>query len=185
MSKLKACPACGNEVATSAKMCPHCGKKLKSGFFVKLLYGIIILVVIGMVFGPTAEEKAQKQQVAIDNIKHAEALSISPAGAMAEMFSLMSENTDIQRDNVEKELNGKIIQWRLTVYEVDKNSDGTYRVQTSDINKVGTFIQLHAQNGQEIAVIEGLKTGSTIVVKGKISGIFMRHIEIDPAILMY
>ena len=66
MSKVKECPACGKEVAKSAKVCPHCGKKLKTGLFVKLLLGLIVLGVLGAIFGPTTEEKAhQRSQTAL------------------------------------------------------------------------------------------------------------------------
>ncbi len=185
MSKLKECPACGKEVSSSAKTCPHCGQKLKRGWFVKLLFGIIILIVIGVIFGPTAEEEAQQQQIVMDNIKHSEASKISASGEIVEIFRIMSENTDIQRDNKEKELTGKIIQWELTVYEVSKNSDGTYTIQTEDDNKVNTFIQLYPQNEEEITYIEKLKTGNYINIKGEITGTTLRNIDIDPAILIY
>ena len=86
MSKVKECPACGKEVAKSAKVCPHCGKKLKTGLFVKLLLGLIVLGVLGAIFGPTTEEKAQQLSATLDSISNAQAANISASGEIARYF---------------------------------------------------------------------------------------------------
>jgi len=185
MSKVKECPACGKEVAKSAKVCPHCGKKLKTGLFVKLLLGLIVLGVLGAIFGPTTEEKAHQLSATLDSISNAQAANISASGEISEVFSLGSKNTDIQRDNMEKEIKGKIIQWSLPVYEVKKRDENKYRIQTkSGTRYVGAFLTLHARNSEESAYIESLQTGNMISFKGKINGTTMRNIDIEPAVLV-
>jgi len=38
----------------------------------------------------------------------------------ANKFGAMPENTDIQRENAEREIMGEIVQWKLKVQEVSK-----------------------------------------------------------------
>ena len=57
-------------------------------------------------------------------------------------------------------------------------------MQTSSGSAVGTFVNVYTRNESEKAYLENLKTGSAIKIKGEISGVFMRNIEIDPAVLV-
>ncbi|MDO8812388.1 MAG: TM2 domain-containing protein [Gallionella sp.] len=107
---------------------------------------------------------------------------ISPIGELAAMFNLMSENTDLQRENKFKEIKGKIVEWTLPVYEVKKDGS-VYEVQTDPEQTVGAFVYVTPRNDQDKVIIEGLKTGSRISFKGVISDVTMRHLEIKPAIL--
>ena len=184
MSKVKECPACGKEVATSAKVCPHCGKKLKSGLFVKFLLGLVVIGILSAIFGPSSEEKAQQLSDTLDGISSAKASNISASGKLNELFSMMSKNTDIQRDNMEKEMKGEIVQWTLPVYEVKKLDENKYKIQISSENKVGAFVTIYTRNTKETSYIESLVTGDLISFKGKIDGTFMRNVEIDPAVIV-
>jgi len=107
---------------------------------------------------------------------------LSPTGELAAMFTLMSEHTDLQRKNKLKEIKGKIVEWTLPVYEVRQAGSG-YAVQTGADVAVGAIVYVTARNEQDKALIEGLKTGSSISFKGVIDGVSMRHLEIKPAIL--
>ncbi|PKO02895.1 MAG: hypothetical protein CVU43_05605 [Chloroflexi bacterium HGW-Chloroflexi-5] len=107
---------------------------------------------------------------------------IDPA-ELGQIFNLMSEHTDIQRENKKKEIMGKIIAWKLPVYEVKKVKDNIYRIDTIGVYYVGTIAKVTARNAQESAFIEGLKTGSLITYKGKITDITLREIKVEPAIL--
>jgi hypothetical protein len=183
MSKIKSCKACGKEVATSAKVCPHCGKKLKIGMFLKIVMGVIIIAVLGAIFGPSDEETRKEFEATLNSISSAEVANISPTGELQAIFSFGSKHTDLQRDNKEKELVGKIVQWTLPVYEVNKDGDG-YRIQTSGSGSVvGAFVTVYPRNESQRASIEGLKTNNMITIKGKITGTMMRSIEIEPAVL--
>jgi hypothetical protein len=185
MSKLKACPACGKEVAASAKSCPHCGKKLKMGLWPRIGLALLIFGVLTVIFGPSEEEQAAALATELSSLRSASAASISPRGELAEAFVFGSDYTDIQRENMEAELIGKVVQWRLPVYEVSKQGDNRYRVQTGDGGGyVGTFLVIHTASPEEKAYVEGLKTGDAVSIKGKITGTTMRNIDIDPAILV-
>ncbi|ANH73635.1 hypothetical protein ACS15_2221 [Ralstonia insidiosa] len=108
---------------------------------------------------------------------------LRPDGELAAVFALGSRSTDLQREKQEAEIKGKVVAWRLPVYEVSKRGDG-YRIQTSSGRGViGTFLTLTARTTAERQFIEGLHTGDSISFKGKIKGISMRSIDIEPAIL--
>jgi len=188
--KLKKCPSCEKEVAKSAKVCPHCGKKLKMGWFLKGIIGIIALVIIVVVMSPSEEKKAKELTATLDRIAESQAADISPTGELAAAFKLGSKYTDLQRDKIEKQITGKIVQWTLPVFEVNKRSAG-YRVQTSGAQAimggapmVGAFITIYSRNENERSFIENLKTGELIKFKGEITGTTMRNIDIKPAILV-
>lgn len=136
-----------------------------------------------------AAEKAKR-----DGLVSATPSELSPTGELAKIFKANSENTDIQRENKEKEITGEIVEWKLPVYDVNKNNNG-YKIQTSGVDKlldneslnalVKTWIQLEPRSDEEKSIIEGLVTGDYITVRGYIDGVdFMRAIEIEPAILI-
>ena len=112
-------------------------------------------------------------------------------GELAEAFNLNSKNTDIQRDNLLKEIKGKLVVWEVEIYEIKKQSNNLYKIQTSGgINlvkgDVGTFIELTSKDENESKFIEGLKTGQVIRIKGILTGdSVLRSLIIKPAILWY
>ena len=189
MPTLTTCKSCGKEVAKSAKSCPHCGAKLKMGMGLKLIIG---LAVIGALFAfvvpsPDKEKAAADRLRDLQNMASLKAEEISPHGELAEMYNLGSDYTDLQRDAKEKELTGKLVEWKLPVYEVDidDKEKKIYKVQTSGASgAVGTFVHIHAMDDEDERILSGLKTGNVIHFKGKIKGVSMRNIRIDPAILV-
>lgn len=190
LKKLTTCKSCGKEVARSAKSCPHCGQKLKMGAFSQLFILFCIFAVIAVIFSPSKEEQARQrvQQVhekekVLAQMSKAKVDDIS-ATELGEIFNFMSKYTDVQRENAEKEVVGKIIQWSLPVYEVKRNGD-YYKIQTSTGEKVGTVITIYPRSEQEKTYIEALKTNDVLTVKGKITEVLMRNVNIKDAILVY
>jgi len=184
MSKLKNCPSCKKEVSTSAKLCPHCGKKLKMGLFLKFIILIVALAVGSSLLSPSAEDEAKAFEDKLDQITNTQPSPLSASGELSQIFSMMSDHTDIQRENKEKEIKGKIVDWTLAVYDVDKQSQNTYKVQTSGSKGVGTFTYITTRNSDQRSYVENLKTGDSIRVKGEITGTFFRNIVIKPAIII-
>jgi len=182
MSKLTTCKSCGKEVSKSAKKCPHCGEKLKMGLFLKLIIAGIAIAVIGAITAPSQEEFRQT----LLDMKSAQSSSVS-SSELAPLFSMGSKGTDLQRDKKEKEIKGQLVEWTIPVYEVKVLSakEGKYKIQgSSKRGAVGTFVTIYALDDNDKARIESLKTGDLVKVKGKITGTFMRNIEIEPAVLM-
>lgn len=176
-----ACSSCGKDVAKGVKKCPHCGKKLKMGLFTKLVLIVVVIIVGNMILNPgkTLEENLQETVSATVE-------DLSPRGELYQAFGRVMKNeyTDIQRDNIEEKITGNYIQWNLPVYDVNKRKENKYRIQTSTKNNyVGTFIDLYTSSEEQAAYVESLKTGDFISVKGLITGVSMRSIEIEYAVL--
>jgi hypothetical protein len=108
---------------------------------------------------------------------------VQPTGELADIFSLMSEYTNLQRENKFKELKGNVVEWRLTVYEVSRHGDG-YKIQTGGIGEVGTFVHLKARDDTDKKRIEAMKTGDKISIRGVIKDTFIRSFVLDPALLL-
>lgn len=150
-----------------------------------ILLGLGIVGVGGCVLltGAAVSNIEKEKQDKIKALETATPSDLVPYGDLANKFNLMSEHTDIQRENTEKEITGQVVQWTLNVYEVKKNSSG-YRVQTDMKTSVGTFIDIFPKNDEERSEIEALKEGDSISFRGYIDGVSLRHIEISPAVLI-
>lgn len=116
--------------------------------------------------------------------------SYTIGGELASAFVLNSKNTDVQRENLLKEIKGKLIIWEVEVYEVKKIAERVYRIQTrdkgmfSDKKVVGTFIEITAKDTLEANFIERIKTDDIIRIKGILTGdSSARNLNIKPAIL--
>jgi len=183
-AKLKTCKSCNAEVAKSAKSCPKCGAKLKMGLLPKLLIALVGIVILSVALMPSKEEQQASMASALKEVETAQPSDLSPRGELADIFNLMSKHTDLQRENKEKEITGKIVKWTLPVYEISKRKDGVYRIQTrATSDAVGTSISLHTRNDGEKANVEALTTGDLVSIKGRIRGVSLRHIEIEDAVL--
>lgn len=179
------CKSCGHEVAKSAKACPQCGAKLQVSNL-KLL-GILAVIFVAYLIYQTPSDNEQKasEEYDLKLVQSANPSPILPVGELAQIFQLNSKHTDLQRENKERELKGKVVQWRLPVYEVNKQRDGLYRIQTDGSeDTVGTFVFLRARKDTDREHIERLKTGDIISVKGKITGTFLRNLKIEHALLV-
>lgn len=151
---------------------------------VKYVFWLVVLVVIAGMFGPSKEQKAAKYAEEMKAIETQQPEMVSADGDLADMFSIMSKYTDVQRENKEKELTGKVVQWKLPVYDVKKTSDNEYTIQTTSgrhHNIVSTFVYCIATSDFERSQIESLKEGDVIKVTGKIQGVTMRSFRIKPA----
>lgn len=125
----------------------------------------------------------------LKNLAAAQASDLKPNGHLAELFSIGSDYTDLQRQLTTKEIIGRTVSWKLPVYNV-RQSGNEYTIQTghsfrkelSGDSVVGTFVHISPSNADEKAFVEKLKTGDIINIKGIISDVIMRNLEIKPAI---
>lgn len=177
------CKSCEKEVAKSANKCPHCGEVLKTSGGVKVFAVILLIIGFYIFFVPSSDEVRQmniREELAV--LAQSEPSSLTPNGELAETFNIMSDNTDIQRDNLAERITGSTVQWNLPVYEVRKLSEGRYRVQSSASGSVvGSFINIYTRSPEEETYVESLKLEDTISFKGKIAGVRLRSLQIDPA----
>jgi len=187
VSNLTECKSCKKEVAKKAKLCPHCGAKLKMGMFLKLVIGLVVLIVVAAILSPSKEQQMADLNKKLNEMAQSSPSELSSSGDIAAIFSILSDHTDIQRENLEEGITGKIVQWTLQVYDVNQidPDERSYTVQTSSaLGNVGAFVTLYARNDAEAAYIENLKTDDFIRVRGRITGTTMRNIDIEDAILV-
>jgi len=146
---------------------------------VSALAGLTFLT-IAMGSGEDPEERA----ASVDELKSGDPIDVD-VKELAQMFNMGSDFTDLQRDAKEKELDGKLVEWTLEVYEVDTAGEGCFKIQTSSTDDApGTFIKSCEADDDGIATLAPeLKTGDMISVKGIVDGTSMRNFNLDPAIV--
>lgn len=137
---------------------------------------------------------AGKQPNPIAILESAPASNLKPSGDLAEIFALGSDFTQLQREITVNEIKGKVVEWRLPVYEVSKVGD-IYRIQTSPGSGVlgsepgsasgfvRTFVYISLRKDDDRLKIEAIKTGDWVAFKGVIADVTLRILEIRPAIL--
>lgn len=119
----------------------------------------------------------------VEELRSAPISDISPSGKLKDLFEIPSKYTDLQRDTVLKDVKGKVIQWNLFVYEVER--DGLqYKIITSGNENVSCSITLIALSDSDRGELLSMKTGDIISIKGVLTGeTGFRTIKISPAIL--
>lgn len=142
----------------------------------------VLLIVLALM--SQGDKKPEPDPLA--DIAAAQPEPLNPGGELAAMFDLGSDYTDLQRENALKKIKGRIVQWRLPVYEVSANKDG-YKIQTSSHSfgqsVVGAFVYVTPRDDADRRFVESLKTGDPVHFKGRIDGVFMRSLIIRPAML--
>lgn len=150
MASLKPCKTCTKEVASSAKICPHCGQKLKSGFFVKVIKGIVLVVFLLILIGlllpdpdqvdgdssspvPSKSSTIEAQEVQIADPRPAAQtafLKVLEDGRSASSSAANDMQKGAALADREKLIcsilpRGKrVSDWHGTIYSINANSDG-------------------------------------------------------------
>ena len=175
--------------------CKSCQRGGVGTFLLGIIFCLMALYYFGSRHGsnPSSPPGASVNPIAF--LVNASPSSLRPDGELAELFSFGSNSTDLQRQLKLKEIIGKVVEWRLPVYEV-RQSGNEYLIQTSaaplgDIfsaisasRMVQTFLHVTPRDDSDRRLIESLKTGSFVTVKGVIEDSTMRNLDIRPAILV-
>lgn len=151
------------------------------------VFQILLLIAAIAMGGRLYSDGAQAGEILtesdISQLAAASASDLEPYGELARMFSVESDFTDLQRENMVRKIRGQIVGWALQVYEVTKEGD-QYVVVTGADGVAEAIVYVTPRNAQDEATMNSLKTGSFIAIKGIISGAVVRSLVIRPAILI-
>lgn len=160
-------------------------RKMNGCLVASIVVVIVTILTVGGCFilgGAAIVGSAKKESEQLQILESASPSELQPTGELASIFNLMSDHTDLQRENKEAEIKGKIVDWTLPVYELRKSGEN-YRIQTSTGPNVGVFVTISPRDQSEREFIEQLKTGDPIRFKGFIDGVSMRSLNIRPAVV--
>ena len=111
---------------------------------------------------------------------------------VSEAFALGSDSTDLQRDLLNKELVGSVVEWQLQVYEVEF-AEGRYKVTSQPLPikskdavqllRAVVFIVPSGEDSHDL--MRKVKTNDMVAIRGRVHDIVLRTvIVIEPAILV-
>lgn len=177
-SYLKECKSCGEDFAKSVKVCPHCGQEVQSSMILMLIIGIGCLALAAAFAIPINKNQSND----IEEILAASADNIS-ATELAAVVNNKNSQMNPQAQNKVNEITGKIVQWDLEVFVITKSEDSYQIVTKPTPNAPGALLRVYPRNNQQKIYLGNIIPGDTIRVKGKISGIQLGRIKINPAIV--
>ncbi len=180
---------------------------------IKLAFGAIVIVSLVFLFSRDPQEQLASKGVSgaanagandanrsaasptltpVEKLERAQPSALTPDGELAQIFTFGSDYTDLQRQLKFKEIRGKVVEWRLPVYDIKQSGDG-YTIQTSASYKnkpfgpkvVATMLRVTPRGDDDRRTIERLKTGDLVGFKGVIEDVTLRHLEIKPAVLTF
>lgn len=144
--------------------------------------------------GGSEEPPAQAQEPAftLAELDAAKPVTTVTPEQVAETFALGSKSTDLQRDLLEKEVVGQVVEWDLQLYEVQLEGD-IYTVSSnaipinddSGMNLIRIVAEVRARTPEEHAFLRAVKTGDPIRLRGRITAIALRTaVVMDPAVVV-
>src|SRR3954464_1455153 len=92
-------------------------------FFV-VLFGVPVAIALGQLILSSIGSVTRPATRTVQDIAAASVSSLRPDGKLAEVFGILSGATAVQREETKREITGKIVEWRVPVYDVDSSSDG-------------------------------------------------------------
>ena len=157
---------------------------------------VLLLVGCGEIDSSGAPAAADASaQMSIDEviaaIRSATPNSITPQ-AVAETFVLGGTATDVQRELMEKALVGSVVEWDLVVYDVKQDGD-RYELtsqpieikSTAPLQMVGVVAWIQPQGPEDDALLQRVKTGDPIRIRGLVQGIVLRTmVQIGPGVVV-
>ena len=139
------------------------------------------------------QEQAQAQEPAftLAYLEAAKPVAVTPE-QVAETFALGSKSTDLQRELLEKEVSGQVVEWNLQLYEVELEGDlytvSTQAVPVEDgdtVNLIRIIANVRARTPEEHAFLRAVKTGDPIRLRGRVTAIALRTaVVLDPAVVV-
>jgi len=158
---------------------------------VRVLAAALLAVLAGC--GSGSDEPAPVQSTAelIATIMQATPGPMTPE-QVAEAFALGSSSTDLQRELIEKDLVGSVVEWDIRVYEVSY-AGGRYKITSQPISiasvdaiqltRVVALIQ--AQSNEDDDLLRAVRTDDVLRIRGVVQDIVLRTVvTIGPAVVV-
>ena len=137
------------------------------------------------------QTQAQEPAFTLADLEAAKPVAVTPE-QVAETFALGSRSTDLQRELLEKEVSGQVVEWDLQLYEVQLEGD-IYTVSSNPIpikndgamNLSRVVAEVRARTPEEHAFLRAVKTGDPIRLRGRVTAIALRTaVVLDPAVVV-
>ena len=157
-----------------------------------LFRSLFLLIGVGSKTSNTSADKnkSQFETSPLARLEAETASDLKATGKLAEIFQFGGDATDVQRENAEAAIKGQVVDWQLRVFEVKRKGDKYQIVTESSLANLftgpataSTRIILTPRDQSERTIIEALKTGDKLRIKGRIKGVTMRSLDIEPAVL--
>ena len=124
-------------------------------------------------------------------IKAATPNPITPQ-AVAETFVLGGTATDVQREIMEKALVGSVVEWDLVVYDVkfeqdryELTSEPIQITSAAPVQLVAVVAWIQSQGPEDDALLQRVKTGDPIRIRGLVQGILLRTmVKVGPGVVV-
>ena len=135
--------------------------------------------------------QVQEPEYTLADLQAATLVAITPE-QVAETFALGSRSTDLQRELLEKEVSGQVVEWDLQLYEVQLEGD-IYTVSSNPIpiandgavNLIRIVAEVRARTPEEHAFLRAVKTDDPIRLRGRVTAIALRTaVVLDPAVVV-
>lgn len=162
------------------------------GGSVAVMTTLFLLIGVGSKTSNTSADKnkSQFETSPLARLEAETASDLKATGKLAEIFQFGGDATDVQRENAEAAIKGQVVDWQLRVFEVKRKGDKYQIVTESSLANLftgpataSTRIILTPRDQSERTIIEALKTGDKLRIKGRIKGVTMRSLDIEPAVL--
>ncbi len=148
----------------------------------------LFIIVIGLpvlgffvffVLSTFTDIEAPSQSVAsnVGDVWAAKPDSTSPPPDLAAALSFFSEATSVQKQAVKDRWKGKIVEWRLPVWNVSK-SGKEYTVQTDGKAGIGIFCRVTTNSEDARMRLEAIMSGQFVTCKGQVTGYTLGNVEV-------
>ena len=151
----------------------------------------LLMTVAGCGGGTDEPAPVQSTAELIATIMQATPNPVTPE-QVAEAFALGSDSTDLQRELIEKDLVGSVVEWDIRVYEVSY-AGGRYKITSQPISiasvdaiqltRVVALIQ--AQSNEDDDLLRAVRTDDVLRIRGVVQDIVLRTVvTIGPAVVV-
>ncbi len=144
-----------------------------------MIFIIAAVVVLGILSG---RDKGQVRTVILEDLEKSAVDPLQPR----ELIPVLNRDYppgDPQVNELEKNIQGKIVQWEVKVFEVtDDQNYHTIHIYP-DQEMVGAIVLVYPRTPQELKDLDSLKEGDRLKIKGQIQKLSYGKVRINPAIL--